>query len=300
VTGVFVLDAVRTPIGRYGGGYADVRPDDLAATVLRGLVDRRPGLDPAEIDDVVLGDANGAGEDNRNVARMAVLLAGLPPSVPGVTVNRLCGSGLEAVIQASRAVATGDASLVIGGGVESMTRAPWVVPKPAVGFPRNDETLHSTTLGWRMVNPRMPDDWTIRLAEGAELLADRFKISREDQDRFALASHGRALDAWGSGRFDDEVVRLDEALLPLDESIRPDTSAEALAALRPIVRPDGTVTAGNASPLNDGASALLLADEATVNRLHAKPLARMAGRGVAANEPPLFGIAPVAAAEAAL
>ena len=300
MTGVFVLDAVRTPIGRYGGGYADIRPDDLAATVLRGLVDRRPGLDPAEIDDVVLGDANGAGEDNRNVARMAVLLAGLPPSVPGVTVNRLCGSGLEAVIQASRAVATGDASLVIGGGVESMTRAPWVVPKPAAGFPRNDETLHSTTLGWRMVNPRMPDDWTIRLAEGAELLAARLKISREDQDGFALASHSKALVAWDSGRFDDEVVRLDEAPLVRDESIRPDTSAEALAALRPIVRPDGTVTAGNASPLNDGASALLLADEATVNRLDAMPLARMAGRGVAANEPPLFGIAPVAAAEAAL
>ena len=297
---VFVLDAVRTPLGRYGRGYADVRPDDLAAGVVRALVDRRPGLDPAEIDDVVLGDANQAGEDNRNVARMAVLLAGLPPTVPAATVNRLCGSGLEAVIQASRAIATGDASLAIGGGVESMTRAPWVVQKPAAGFPRNDETLHSTTLGWRMVNPRMPAGWTIRLAEGAELLAERHHISREDQDRFALTSHRNALAAWDAGRFDDEVVRPAEAPLARDESIRPDTSAEALAALPPIVRPGGTVTAGNASPLSDGAAALLLADEATAARLDARPLARIAGRAVAANEPPLFGIAPVAAAESAL
>ena len=300
MTGVFVLDAVRTPIGRYGGGYAGVRPDDLAAAVVRALFDRRPGLDPAEIDDVVLGDANGAGEDNRNVARMAVLLAGLPPSVPGATVNRLCGSGLEAVIQASRAVAVGDASLVIGGGVESMTRAPLVVPKPAAGFPRHDETLHSTTLGWRMVNPRMPEEWTIRLAEGAELLAKRFAIHREDQDRFALASHRKAQAAWDGGRFDDEVVRLGEAPLERDESIRPDTSAEALAALPPVTAPGGTVTAGNASPLNDGAAAVLLADEATAARLDVRPLARVAARAVAANEPPLFGIAPVAAAEQAL
>ncbi|MFP5316757.1 MAG: thiolase family protein [Acidimicrobiia bacterium] len=300
MTEVFVVDAVRTPIGRYGGGYAEVRPDDLAAAVVRGLVDRRPALDPAEIDDVVLGDANQAGEDNRNVARMAVLLAGLPPSVPGATVNRLCGSGLEAVIQASRAVATGDASLTIGGGVESMTRAPWVVPKPASGFPRNDQTMHSTTLGWRMPNPGMPEEWMIRLAEGAELLAERYAVSREDQDRFALASHGRALAAWNTGRFDDEVIRLPEAPLERDESIRPDTSAEALEALPPIVRPGGTVTAGNASPLNDGAAALLLADEATAGRLGTEPMARIAARAVAANEPPAFGTAPVAAAETAL
>ena len=300
MTDVFVLDAVRTPIGRYGGAYAAVRPDDLAAAAIAGLVARHPALDPADVDDVVLGDANGAGEDNRNVARMAALLAGLPPSVPGVTVNRLCGSGLEAVVQGSRAIAAGDASLVVAGGVESMTRAPWVLAKPAAGFPRGDETLHSTTLGWRMVNPRMPLEWTIRLAEGAELLADRHAVGRDEQDHFALASHHKAMAAWEAGRFDAEVVAVAGAPLAWDECIRPGTTAAALAALPPVVRPGGTVTAGNASPLSDGAAALLLADEPAAARLGARPLARMAARAVAAGEPQWFGTAPVPAAEAAL
>jgi acetyl-CoA acyltransferase len=310
-TAVFVVDAVRTPVGRYGGAYASVRPDDLAATAVRALVARAPSLDPFQVDDVFLGNANGAGEDNRNVARMAVLLAGLPPSVPGVTVNRLCGSGLEAVIQASRAVAAGDAAVCIAGGVESMTRAPWVVAKPDVAFPRGDETLHSTTLGWRLVNPRMPADWTVTLGEGAEILADRHQIGRQAQDAYALASHAKAQAAWDAGRFDDEVAIVGAgeagpgdgpgaALLHRDESIRPDTTLQALGRLRPAFRAGGTVTAGNSSPLNDGAAAVLLADEAAAVRLGVEPLARVAGRAASAVAPPLFGIGPVAAAEQAL
>ncbi|MCA1692500.1 MAG: thiolase family protein [Actinobacteria bacterium] len=301
---VFILDAVRTPVARYGGAYASVRPDDLAAVVVRSLLDRTPSLDPAAVDDVVLGDANGAGEDNRNVARMAALLAGMPPSVPGVTVNRLCGSGLEAVIHAGRAIALGDSAVCIAGGVESMSRAPWVVLKPDSPFPRDDAMLHSTTLGWRLVNPRLPPEWTIPLGEGAEVLAERHRIGRRSQDEFALASHRRAEAAWQSGRFQAEAVAVPgpdgRALLERDESIRPDTSVEALARLRPAFRPDGTVTAGNSSPLSDGAAALLLADEATVAGLDAQPLARMVARGLSAVEPPVFGIAPVPAAEQAL
>ena len=314
VGAVFVLDAVRTPVGRYGGAYASVRPDDLAATVLRALVDRVPALDPAELDDVFVGNANGAGEDNRNVARMAVLLAGLEPSVPATTVNRLCGSGLEAVVQASRAIAVGDAGLCIAGGVESMTRAPWVLPKPESAFPRGSETLHSTTLGWRLVNPRMPAGWTVSLGEATELLVDLYGIGRETQDTFSLASHRKAQAAWDAGRFDNEAVTVDgrgghddprsegplAPLLARDESIRPDSTPEALARLRPAFRAGGTVTAGNSSPLSDGAAALLLGDEAAASRLGVEPLARIAGRGVSAVEPPLFGIAPVAAAERAL
>jgi acetyl-CoA acetyltransferase family protein len=298
VTDAFILDAVRTPIGRHGGALAAVRPDDLAATVLRALVARREGLDPQRIDDVLFGDANGAGEDNRNVARMAVLLAGLPTSVPGATVNRLCGSGLEAVIEASRAIETGDASLMVAGGVESMSRAPWVLPKPEHGYPRGSETLHSTTLGWRMVNPAMPPQWTVTLGEGAEILAQRYAISREAQDAFALASHRNAADAWARGAFADETVRLDE--LSTDESIRSGTSIEALARLKPVFRKDGTVTAGNSSPLNDGAAALLLGDEAATEATGARPLARVVARAVNGVDPDLFGIGPVAAARTAL
>ncbi|HJE59297.1 MAG TPA: thiolase family protein [Nocardiopsis listeri] len=297
---VFVLDAVRTPIGRHGGGLSGTRPDDLAAHVLRSLVARSFELDPSEIDDVVLGNANGAGEENRDVARMAVLLAGLPVSVPGSTVNRLCGSGLEAVSAASRMIATGDASLVVSGGVESMSRAPWVLAKPGRAFPRGDETLHSTTLGWRMVNPRMPEEWTVSLGEGAEILADEFGISRSDQDAFAVRSHRAAHDAWRAGRFADEVAPVPGTDLLQDESVRPDTSTEALARLRPVFRKDGTVTAGNSSPLNDGASAVLLGDERAITRTGRRPLARVVSRAVTGVDPQRFGIGPVQAANKAL
>jgi acetyl-CoA acetyltransferase family protein len=300
----YIVDAVRTPVGRHGGALAKVRPDDLAAHALRALVDRVPDLDPASIDDVWFGDANGAGEDNRDVARMAVLLAGLPVSVPGATVNRLCGSGLEAVIAGDRAIAVGDASVAVAGGVESMSRAPWVLPKPEAAFPRGHETLYSTTLGWRLVNPRMPSEWTVSLGEGAEILAQRHRISREAQDAFALRSHRRAAAAWDAGRFESEVSFLtdDEGgrLLERDESIRADTSLEALFRLRPSFRADGSVTAGNASPLNDGAGAVLLTDEPALGRLGRDPLARVAGRATSAVEPPLYGLGPVEAAERAL
>jgi acetyl-CoA acetyltransferase family protein len=301
VTDAFVLDAVRTPIGRHGGGLARVRPDDLAATVLRALLDRSPALDPARLDDVWFGDANGAGEDNRDVARMAVLLAGLPPTVPGVTVNRLCGSGLEAVIEASRAIATGDAELAVAGGVESMSRAPWVLLKPEAGYPRAAETLHSTTLGWRMVNPAMPPEWTVALGEGAEILADRYRLGREAQDAFALASHTKAAAAWSTGGFEREIVPVPGASdVVRDESVRADASMPGLARLAPAFRPGGTVTAGNASPLNDGAAALLLGGEAAAAGLGRAPLARVASRAVAAVEPQLFGIGPVEAARTAV
>ena len=296
VIDVYIADAVRTPIGRYGGGLAGVRPDDLAATAVGALVARHPSLDPARIDDVLLGDANGAGEDNRNVARMAVLLAGLPPSVPAATVNRLCGSGLEAVIGAARAVAVGDASICVAGGVESMSRAPWVLPKPDRGYPREHAELYSTTLGWRMVNPQMPPQWTVALGEGAEILADRYHIDRAAQDAFALRSHQRAAAADVS----DELVPVPGADLKQDESIRPDTSLAKLAALKPAFRPDGTVTAGNSSPLNDCAAALLLADRAGLSAAGAGPLARIAASAASAVEPHLFGIAPVEAARRAL
>ncbi len=298
----FVYDAVRTPFGRYGKALAGVRPDDLAASTLRALLDRHPDLDPARIDDVLLGDANGAGEDNRDVARMAVLLAGLPTSVPGATVNRLCGSGLEAVIQGSRAIETGDAGVVVAGGVESMSRAPWVLLKPERPYPAGSETLVSTTLGWRMVNPAMPAQWTVSLGETAEILADRFSIGREEQDAFALASHQRAAAAWDAGVFDGEIVPVPGVDLARDESLRADTTLDALAGLKPAFRaPDvGTVTAGNSSPLNDGSAMILLGGEAGVAGLPAEPLARISGRGVAGNDPDVFGIAPVEAANRAL
>jgi acetyl-CoA acetyltransferase family protein len=296
----FILDAVRTPIGRHGGALAGVRPDDLAAQVVRSLVGRAPDLDPAQVDDVFFGDANGAGEDNRDVARMAALLAGLPTSVPGVTVNRLCGSGMEALIEANRAVAVGDVSLAIAGGVESMSRAPWVLLKPGNGYPAGPETLHSTTLGWRMVNPAMPGDWTVSLGEATEQLAEKYGITREQQDEFALASHQHAAAAWSAGVFVDEVVAVPGVELARDEPIRADASLAALAKLKPAFRADGTVTAGNASPLNDGAAALFVADEAGAATAGRAPLARIVSRGVAAVEPQYFGIGPVEAANTAL
>ncbi|MEV4333543.1 thiolase family protein [Streptomyces sp. NPDC049597] len=297
---VYIVDAVRTPIGKFGGALSSVRPDDLAAHVVKALVDRTPELDPARVDDVVFGDANGAGEDNRDVARMAVLLAGLPVSVPGVTVNRLCGSGLEAVIQAARAVALGDASIAIAGGVESMSRAPWVLQKPERAFPAGHQQLHSTTLGWRMTNPRMPAEWTVQLGEGAELVADKHGIGREEQDAFALASHRKAAEAWAKGLYDGEVVGYEGVDLARDECIRDTTSMEALAKLKPSFRPDGTVTAGNASPLNDGAAALLLVDEEGLRATGREPLARVRASAVTGIEPQLFGLGPVEAVQRAL
>jgi acetyl-CoA acyltransferase len=300
VTDAFLYDAVRTPFGRFGGALAGVRPDDLAAHAIRALLSRTPDLDPSTVDEVVLGNANGAGEDNRNVARMASLLAGLPVSVPGSTVNRLCGSSLDAAMIASRAVECGDADLVIAGGVESMTRAPWVLPKPDRPFPARDVTAVSTTLGWRLVNPAMPKEWTVSLGEANEQLQEEFGISRERQDAFAARSHQLAHAAWEAGFYDDLVAPVPGTDLTRDEGIRPGSTAETLAGLTPSFRPDGTITAGNASPLNDGASTLLIGSAARSVALQRDPRARIAGRGAAALEPQRFGYAPVAAANQAL
>ena len=296
----FLYAAARTPFGRFGGALADVRPDDLAATALSGVLAKVPDLDPAQVGDVVWGNANGAGEDNRNVGRMAVLLAGLPVSVPATTVNRLCGSSLDAAMIASRTVESGDADVVVAGGVESMTRAPWVLPKPSRAFPAGNVTAVSTTLGWRLVNERMPAEWTVSLGEANEQLRDKFSISRERQDAFAARSHQLAAAAWDAGFYDPLVVAVPGADLARDESIRPGSTPETLAGLKPSFRPDGTITAGNASPLNDGASALLLGSEAAADRIGRAPVARVAGRGVSAIEPQMFGFAPVEAADRAL
>ncbi|HMI35301.1 MAG TPA: thiolase family protein [Propionibacteriaceae bacterium] len=298
--GAYVYAAVRTPFGRLGGGLAQIRPDDLAATVLTGLLAKTPGLDPAAIDEVVWGNANGAGEENRNVGRMAVLLAGLPTSVPATTVNRLCGSSLDAAMIASRMVESGDADVAVAGGVESMTRAPWVLLKPARPFPPGNLEAVSTTLGWRLVNERMPAEWTVSLGEGNEQLREKCGISRERQDAFAARSHQLADAAWAAGFYDDLVMPVPGAELVRDETIRSGSTPETLAALRPVFRPDGTITAGNASPLNDGASAVLLGSEAAAGRIGSAPVARIAGRGAYALDPPMFGYAPVEAAEQAL
>ncbi|MFG2119975.1 thiolase family protein [Streptomyces sp. NPDC048710] len=318
---VYIVDAVRTPIGRYNGGLSSVRPDDLAAHTLRELLARTPGLDPSRIDDVYFGNANGAGEENRNVARMAALLAGLPTSVPGVTVNRLCASGLEAVIQAARAIAVGDARIAVAGGVESMTRAPYVLPKTDRPFPTAHTELYSTTLGWRMVNPGMDPQWTIPLGESAELIADKHKISREQQDEYALHSHQKAAAARQQSLFDAESVPVpvpqrkgDPVDFAADECVRPDASLAAMAKLKPSFRGanevgsgsprpkagGGTVTAGNASPLNDGAAALLLTDEEGLKATGREPLARVTATGVSGIDPQYFGLAPVEAVNRAL
>ena len=290
---------VRTPFGRYGGALARTRPDDLAAGVLRAAL-QRTRLEGGEVDEVVLGNANGAGEDNRNVARMASLLAGLPVSVPGTSVNRLCGSSLDAAMAGSRSIETGDADIVLTGGVESMTRAPWVLPKPERAFPAANAELVSTTLGWRLVNPRMPAEWTVSLGESNEQLQELHDVPRERQDAFAARSHRLAHAAWEAGFYDDLVVPVEGVDLARDEGIRPDASPESLAALKPSFRPDGTITAGNASPLSDGASAVLLGSAAAADRVGHDPLARIAGRGTHAVEPHRFGYAPVEAAEKAL
>jgi 3-oxoadipyl-CoA thiolase len=315
---VYIVDAVRTPIGRYGGALAEVRPDDLGAVVLREIV-RRTGADPAAIDDVLLGCANQAGEDNRNVARMSALLAGLPPSVPGGTVNRLCGSGLMAVNDGARAVAAGDADLLIAGGVESMSRAPLVMAKPREAFPRGDVTVHDSTLGWRFVNPRMEAlHGTHALGETAELVAAAYHVTREAQDAFALESQQRWAAAHAAGRFAAELCAVElpargrrdapasstpasPRRFDTDEHPRPDTTAAQLAALRPAFRKEGgTVTAGNSSGINDGAAALLLASEAGLERLGRAPLARVVSTGVAGVEPKHMGMGPVPATRRAL
>jgi len=300
MTSAHLYASTRTPFGRFGGALAGVRPDDLAAAALSGVLAKVPSLDPSLVGDVFWGNANGAGEDNRNVGRMAVLLAGLPTSVPATTINRLCGSSLDAAIMAARAVEAGDADIVVAGGVESMTRAPWVLPKPARGFPAADATAVSTTLGWRLVNARMPAEWTISLGECNELLQERFGIGRERQDAFAARSHELADAAWAEGFYDHIVTAVDGVDLPRDESIRPGSTVDALANLKPAFRPDGTITAGNASPLNDGAAALLIGSAEAATTLGVDPVARIAGRGVHAVDPQDFGFAPVQAADAAL
>ncbi|MFJ9900919.1 thiolase family protein [Streptomyces sp. NPDC091280] len=300
MTASFVYSAVRTAFGRHGGALAGVRPDDLAATVISALMEKTPQLEPGRVDEVVFGNSNGAGEDSRNVGRMGALLAGLPVSVPANTVNRLCGSSLDAAMIASRAVETGDADLVLAGGVESMSRSPWVLPRPQKPYSTRDETLVSTTLGWRHTNPRFPQEWTVSLGECNEQLQEKFGISRERQDEFALRSHRLASQAWDEGFYEPLTTSVDGVDLRRDEAIRAGSTAEKLASLKPAFRPDGTITAGNASPLSDGASALLIGSERAADLIGAQPLARIAGRGAAALEPQLFGYAPVGAAERAL
>jgi 3-oxoadipyl-CoA thiolase len=292
-TKAVVLAGVRTPIGRYGGALAHVRPDDLAALVVREVVERS-GVPAGEIEDVWLGCANQAGEDNRNVARMAALLAGLPESVPGVTVNRLCASGLTAVIAACHAVIAGDGDLFVAGGVESMSRAPFVVAKPDRAFPRGNQVMYDSHLGWRFPNPRMEELFPLEsMGETGENVAERYGVSREDQDAFALESHRRWAAAAEAGRFDDELVPVGE--VTRDEHPRPDTSLEKLATLRPAFRPGGTVTAGNAAGINDGAAALVIASEEKARALGIEPLGTFLGSAAAGVDPRVMGIGPVPA-----
>ena len=289
-----VISAVRTPIGRYGGALAHVRPDDLAALAIGAAVERA-GIEPASIDDVYFGCANQAGEDNRNVARMAVLLAGLPDSIAGVTVNRLCASGLSAVVSACHAVLAGDADVVVAGGVESMSRAPLVMAKPDAAFPRGNQVVYDTTLGWRFPNPRHEAMFPLEsMGETGENVAERYGVSREDQDAFALRSQARWAVAQAAGRFRDELVPVDE--VTTDEHPRPETTAEKLAVLRPAFREGGSVTAGNASGINDGAAALVIASEETARELGVEPLGAFVASAVAGVDPRVMGIGPVPAA----
>lgn len=288
-----VLSGVRTPVGRYGGALSHVRPDDLAALAVSAAVERA-GVEPASIDDVYLGAANQAGEDNRNVARMAVLLAGLPESVAGVTVNRLCASGLSAVVSACHAVAVGDADVVVAGGVESMSRAPLVQPKPESAFPRGNQVMYDTTLGWRLPNPRLEELFPLEsMGETGENVAERWAISREEQDAFALRSQQRWAAAHAAGRFEDEIVPVGD--VAVDEHPRPETTLDALGGLKPAFRPGGTVTAGNASGINDGAAALVIASEETAKELGVEPLGVFVGSAVAGVDPRVMGIGPIPA-----
>ena len=303
----WIVAAVRTPFGRYGGALATVRPDDLAAAVIRALVDRS-GIDAALIEDVILGCANQAGEDNRNVARMAALLAGLPVEVAGLTVNRLCGSGLQAINSAAHAISVGDGDVFVAGGVESMTRAPYVMAKPEAAWERGDHTLVDTTLGWRFVNPKLAAaHYPYSMGETAENVAERWAVSRERQDAFALESQRRAIVAIEAGRFVDQIVPIaipqrkgDPIVVDRDEHPRADTSTEALAKLRPAFRDGGTATAGNSSGINDGAAATLVVEAETARRLGLAPMARLVSTAVAGIDPAIMGAGPIPAVRKAL
>lgn len=294
---VYLIDAVRTPFGRYRGGLSTIRTDDLAALPIAELVRRSPALDPTAIDDVYLGNTNGAGEENRNVARMAALLAGLPVSLPGVTINRLCASGSEAIIQAGRAVATGDASLVIAGGVEGMSRAPYVLPKSEEPLPRS-MALHQTTVGWRMPNPKFPKPWVDSLGACAERTANELGIGRQEQDVWAARSHRLANAAWEAGAHEGFVMAAGD--LTHDECIRPDSTPESLAALRPAFTTNGTVTAGNSSPISDGALAAFVGTRHAAESLGLEPLGQLLGSATVAVEPDRFSVAPIPAIQQVL
>ncbi|MFW6201618.1 MAG: thiolase family protein [Gemmatimonadota bacterium] len=303
---VWIIDAVRTPVGRHGGALAAVRPDDLAAVALRALVDRT-GIDPAVVDDVILGCTNQAGEDNRNVGRMAALLADFPVEVPGQTVNRLCGSGLQAVNAAAQAIRAGEGEVFVAGGVESMSRAPFVMLKPERAYPRGVPEVADTVLGWRFVNERFPDHWTVSLGRTAENVAERYGVGREEQDAFALESQRRAAAAMEAGRFDDELTPVEvprrkgePATVERDEHPRPGVTMEKLAKLPAVFKADGTVTAGNASGLNDGAAALLVVEAGRGRALGLEPLATVVSSAVAGVEPDYMGMGPVPASRTAL
>ncbi len=301
MSGAVIVDAVRTPVGRHGGALAPVRPDDLAARTIAALLERT-GVDGAEVDDVVFGCTNQAGEDNRNVARMALLRAALPVEVPGQTVNRLCGSGLQAVLTAAHAIRAGEGDVFVAGGVESMSRAPYVMLKPEHAYARGHPETADTVLGWRFPNPGFPDRWTIGLGETAEVVAREYGVGREEQDRFALESQRRAAAAMEAGRFADEIVPVevprrkgDPLLVDTDEHPRPDTTLEALSRLRPVFREGGSVTAGNSSGINDGAAALLVVSEERARELGLEPLARVVAGGVVGVEPDRMGVGPIPA-----
>jgi 3-oxoadipyl-CoA thiolase len=305
-----VVDGLRTPFGRYGGALREVRPDDMAAHVISALLDRT-GVDPGAVDDVILGAANQAGEDNRNVGRMAALLAGMPVEIAGQTVNRLCGSGMQAIIGAAHAVVAGDGDLFVAGGVESMTRAPFVMAKPSAAFPRGEQTLYDTTLGWRFTNPRLAEAYyPYSMGETAENVVERCGVTREEQDAFALASHRRWAAAHAAGRFTDEVVpieapaakRGESVSIAVDEHPRPDTTLEQLAALKPAFKRDasGSVTAGNSSGINDGAAAVLVTSVGRARELGLRPMARLAASAVAGVDPATMGLGPIPASRKAL
>lgn len=305
MTDAVIVDAVRTPIGRHGGALARVRPDDLAAVPLRAILERTH-IDPAAIDDVVLGAANQSGEDNRNVARLSLLLAGIPVSVPGQTVNRLCGSGLQAIVSASQAIRSDEGSCFIAGGVESMSRAPWVTLKPDTAFPRGAPAVADTTLGWRFANTKFPAEWLISMGETAEEVAKRCHISREDQDAFAAESQRRTAAAIAAKRFDDEIVPVSvpgakgETIVDRDEHPRPEATIDKLRQMKPAFAAGGTVTAGNASGINDGASAVLVMSSDAVKKVGARPFARVVSSAVAGVSPEVMGLGPIPASRLAL